>query len=55
VTDGEVFLEHARADLLGAAVPLLAAAGVVLEDAGTGLIARRSANGLTGIDLQTCP
>lgn len=55
VTDGEVFLDHARADLLGAAGPLLASAGVVLEEAGTGLIARRATAGLVGIDLQTRP
>ncbi len=55
VTDGEVFLEHGRADLLGAAGPALASAGVVLEEAGTGLIARRAAAGLTGIDLHTRP
>jgi len=55
ITDGEVFLEHARTDLLGAAAPLLAAAGVTLEESGTGLIARRGPDGLTGIDLQTHP
>lgn len=53
VTGGEVFLEHARTRLLGATGPALAEAGVALEDAGTGLIARRSSAGLTGIDLHT--
>jgi UDP-N-acetylglucosamine 1-carboxyvinyltransferase len=55
VTDGEIFLEHARADLLGAAAPLLAAAGVMLEASGTGMMARRGPGGLVGIDVQTRP
>ncbi len=55
VTDGEVLLEHGRADLLGAAGPVLAAAGVMLEEGETGLIARRSLTGLAGIDVQTRP
>ncbi|HWK43315.1 MAG TPA: UDP-N-acetylglucosamine 1-carboxyvinyltransferase [Stellaceae bacterium] len=55
VTDGEVFLEHARLDLLGAAGPALASAGVAFEQVETGLIARRSRAGLTGIDIQTRP
>ncbi len=54
-TDGEVLLEHARTDLLGSAGPALVAAGVVLEEVEAGLVARRSAAGLTGIDLQTRP
>lgn len=55
VTDGEVMLQHARADLLGAAGPALAAAGVKLEEVDGGLVARRSPTGLTGTDLQTRP
>jgi UDP-N-acetylglucosamine 1-carboxyvinyltransferase len=55
VTNGEVFLEHGRAGLLAAARPVLAAAGVELEERATGLIARRAASGLTGVDLQTRP
>ena len=55
VTNGEILLENAQLGLLGAAGPLLASAGVVLEEAGTGVIARRSPGGLTGIDLQTRP
>lgn len=55
VTDGEVLLMHARTDLLGAAEPVLADAGVSLEQADGGLIARRTATGLTGTDLQTGP
>jgi UDP-N-acetylglucosamine 1-carboxyvinyltransferase len=55
VTDGEVLLEHARKDLLGAAASTLAEAGVVLEQVDNGLIARRSKAGLIGVDLQTRP
>lgn len=55
VTGGEVVLQHARADLLGAAGSTLAAAGVELEAAETGLIARRSRAGLTGTDFRTGP
>ncbi len=55
VTDGEVMLQHARAGLLGAAGPALAAAGVELEEVESGLVARRSPTGLTGIDVQTRP
>ncbi len=45
VTDGEVMLQHARADLLGAAGPVLAAAGVELEEVEGGLVARRTPKG----------
>jgi UDP-N-acetylglucosamine 1-carboxyvinyltransferase len=55
VTNGEVFLQHARADHLGAAAPLLASAGVVLREVEGGVIAHRSRTGLTGIDLRTRP
>jgi UDP-N-acetylglucosamine 1-carboxyvinyltransferase len=55
VTDGEVLLRHARADLLGAAGPALASAGVALHQTEDGLIARRSSMGLAGIDIQTRP
>lgn len=55
VTDGEVLLRHAHAELLGAARPAFAAAGVALEDVRDGVIARRSPAGLTGIDIQTRP
>ena len=55
VTDGEVLLRHAHAELLGTARPAFAAAGVVLEDVRDGVIARRSPTGLTGIDIQTRP
>lgn len=55
VTDGEVMLQHARADLLGAAGFVLAAAGVELEEVESGLIARRLSTGLTGTDFHTRP
>ncbi|CAH2601709.1 UDP-N-acetylglucosamine 1-carboxyvinyltransferase [Rhodovastum atsumiense] len=55
LTDGEILLEHARADLLGAAAPALAATGVELREVPAGLLARRAAAGLQGIDLQTGP
>ena len=55
MTNGEMFLEHARADLLGAAEPVFAEAGVTLQQVEGGLIARRAASGITGIDLQTRP
>ncbi len=55
VTDGEVMLQYARADLLGSAGPVLAAAGVELREVEGGLVARRSLTGLTGTDLQTRP
>jgi len=55
LTDGEILLENARIDLLGAAGPVLESAGVLLTEVETGLLARRSAEGLTGIDLHTRP
>ena len=55
VTDGEVMLQHAQADLLGSAGPVFAAAGVELREVDGGLIARRSSSGLTGVDIQTRP
>jgi UDP-N-acetylglucosamine 1-carboxyvinyltransferase len=54
-TDGELVLEHAGLDLLGAAGPVLEAAGVRLEQGPAGLIARRAPSGLVGIDVQTRP
>jgi UDP-N-acetylglucosamine 1-carboxyvinyltransferase len=55
VTNGELLLQHARSDLLGAAGPLLASAGVELHQVETGLLVRRSAAGLVGVDIQTRP
>ncbi|TWS99624.1 UDP-N-acetylglucosamine 1-carboxyvinyltransferase [Reyranella sp. CPCC 100927] len=55
ITDGAVLLRHAQADLLGAAGPVLAAAGVVLEPVDGGVVARRSPDGLAGTDFVTQP
>jgi UDP-N-acetylglucosamine 1-carboxyvinyltransferase len=55
ITDGEVLLRHGRLDLLGAAVPVLVEAGIDLRQTAAGVIARRSAAGLVGIDFQTRP
>jgi UDP-N-acetylglucosamine 1-carboxyvinyltransferase len=55
LTDGQLFLRHAQADLLGAAAPVFAAAGVLLEEAEGGLTARRAPGGLVGVDIQTRP
>jgi UDP-N-acetylglucosamine 1-carboxyvinyltransferase len=61
ITGGELALvgltpEGARLDLLGAAFPLLAAAGVALAPSdGGAVIARRAAGGLRGIDIVTQP
>jgi UDP-N-acetylglucosamine 1-carboxyvinyltransferase len=54
-TDGELLLQHATRDLLGAAGPALEAAGVVLAEGPAGLLARRGPSGLVGIDVQTRP
>jgi UDP-N-acetylglucosamine 1-carboxyvinyltransferase len=55
LTDGAILLRHARADLLGAAAPILEAAGVALSVTERGLIARRAPSGLVGVDIQTRP
>jgi UDP-N-acetylglucosamine 1-carboxyvinyltransferase len=55
ITDGELFLKQGRLGLLGAAVPVLDAAGVELREVEDGLTARRSAVGLTGVDIVTRP
>ena len=48
-------MTNCRGDLLGAAGPALAEAGVNLRQTATGLHASRSAAGLVGIDAQTRP
>ncbi|GAB0116011.1 UDP-N-acetylglucosamine 1-carboxyvinyltransferase [Acidisoma sp. 7E03] len=55
LTDGDLLLTSGRLDLLGAAAPLLAAAGVQLEETAEGLRARRAPGGLQGTDVQTRP
>ncbi len=54
-TDGEIFLRHGRMDLLGTAAPVLISAGVVLQEAAGGVIARRSSSGIVGTDVVTSP
>lgn len=54
-TDGELTLRHARLDLLGAAAPVLASAGVRLREVEGGLVAYRSGGGLAGVDVVTGP
>ncbi len=55
ITGGELTLRNARLDLLGAAAPALAAAGVALREVDGGLVASRAAMGLVGIDVTTGP
>ena len=55
LTGGAIVLRHARADLLGAAAPILTAAGVALTEMEDGLLASRAAGGLAGVDIQTRP
>jgi len=54
-TDGELVLPNGRLDLLGAAAPLFAAAGVAMQEVGGAVIARRAPGGLRGIDVTTGP
>jgi len=54
-TDGELILLNGRVDLLGAAAPLFDAAGIAMQEADGGVIARRAAGGLRGIDVTTGP
>lgn len=54
-TDGELVLPNGRIDLLGAAAPLFDAAGVAMREVAGGVIARRAAGGLRGIDVTTGP
>ncbi len=55
ITDGELTLANARLDLLGAAGPLLRAAGVEMAIVDNGASARRSTGGTVGVDLTTQP
>jgi UDP-N-acetylglucosamine 1-carboxyvinyltransferase len=48
-------LLHGRVDLLGAAIPLLTAAGVDVREVENGLVVRRSEVGLAGVDIVTRP
>jgi UDP-N-acetylglucosamine 1-carboxyvinyltransferase len=55
ITNGELFLRNGRIGLLGAAAPLLIAAGLNLREVDGGVIASRSATGLTSFDIITKP
>ncbi len=54
-TEGELRLPGGRLELLGAAEPVLAAAGVALAPVDGGLVARRAGAGLAGVDVVTHP
>ncbi len=55
LTDGELLLPNGRIELLGTAASSFQAAGVELQEAEKGIIARRAAAGLRGIDITTQP
>jgi len=55
VTGGALSLRHGRIDLLGVAASSFAAAGVDLQQADGGVVARRARNGLAGVDVTTGP
>jgi UDP-N-acetylglucosamine 1-carboxyvinyltransferase len=54
ITGGEVFLENARADDLGAVIATLSEAGVDITPTNTGFWVKRR-NGLAGVDVMTEP
>ena len=54
ITGGDVFLENARADDLGAVIAVLSEAGVEITPSNTGFGVRRR-NGLSGVDVMTEP
>ncbi len=54
ITGGEILLENARADTLGAVIAALAEAGVEVTETAAGLSVKRQ-NGLRGIDVMTEP
>jgi UDP-N-acetylglucosamine 1-carboxyvinyltransferase len=55
LTDGELLLPNARLDLLGAAAPLLSAAGVEMTAVENSVLSRRAKTGIAGVDLVTRP
>jgi len=55
LTDGELLLPSARLDLLGAAAPLLRAAGVHMTETENVVLARRAETGIVGVDIITRP
>ncbi len=54
ITGGEVFLQNARADDMGAVIATLSEAGVEITPTNTGFWVKRR-NGLTGVDVMTEP
>ena len=54
-TNGELFLPNGRIDLLGAAAPLFDTAGLAMREVAGGVVTRRAAGGLRGIDVTTGP
>jgi UDP-N-acetylglucosamine 1-carboxyvinyltransferase len=55
LTDGELRLTGADPTLLGAALPVFEAAGIVLKPAADGILVRRHRAGLIGVDAMTQP
>ncbi len=55
ITDGELLLPNGKIELLGAASAAFEAAGIELRDTAGGVVARRAASGLCGIDATTGP
>ncbi len=55
LTDGELLLPNGRLELLGTAASSFEAAGIALQETEEGIIARRAATGLRGIDITTQP
>ena len=55
ITNGDIFLEYGRLDMLGAAAQVLQEAGVELRQTSGGLKVCRCAKGLAGTDVQTAP
>jgi UDP-N-acetylglucosamine 1-carboxyvinyltransferase len=55
LTDGELLLSNGRVESLGTAASSFAAAGVELRETEDGVVVRRAAAGLQGIDITTQP
>jgi UDP-N-acetylglucosamine 1-carboxyvinyltransferase len=55
LTDGELLLPNGRIELLGTAAASFRAAGVELSETDKGIVARRAAIGLRGVDITTQP
>lgn len=55
LTGGELLLTNGRVELLGTAASSFEAAGVVLQETTDGVVARRAATGLCGVDITTQP